>query len=403
MKDDVHVISPENRKPAWLLLGVWMGFIVVAGTMVAGGSLTQSFSFGNIVVLTLVANVLLGGIAAVFGYVGATTGSSFAHLSRLAFPGVSHRLVSLYVPIVLTFWFAVLASILGQYLVGTFHWNDSYTVPISMALCFLLSVTSYFGIQHLGILSAITVPLIVILGSYAVAVSPITGQEAASQIGSISAVNTGLGVIVSTWIMGATLNIPDITRFARSGRAGALIGLAGIVVGNSFNIIIGARAALIGGTADPGPLLLALGLPALGFVFVVANLWTTNDNNMYSASLGLSEAGQVSRRRSVLILASIAAVLVLFNVGNLQTIMSGILLMGATAPALAAVVLSSYLSRKVEAGASSVGFPWQAWVAWFGGAAISLNVEGILGLVVGTISAFAIHRGLSYAMQAIRN
>lgn len=306
--------------------------------------------------------------------------------------------MSLYVPIVLTFWFAVLSSILGQYLVGTFKVDESYVIPLSMGLCFLLSVTSYFGIQHLGILSAITVPAMLALGTYAVAVSPISGTEAVSEFGDLSALNLGLGVIVSTWIMGATLNIPDITRFARSGRAGALIGIVEIVVGNSFNIIIGARAALIGGTADPGPLLLSLGLPALGFFFVVANLWTTNDNNMYSASLGLSEAGKVPRSRSVLILAAVASLLVLFKVGNLQVIMSGILLMGATAPALAAVVLSSYLSSRGGGEPTSQEFPWQSWVAWIAGAAISLNIPGFLGLAVGTISAFAIHRGLSYAM-----
>lgn len=391
---------PLNPKPTWMLLSVWIGFIIVAGTMVAGGALTESLSFYDIVVLTLIANFILGGVAAVSGYIGAKTRYTFAQLSKFAFPGVSHRLVSLYVPTVLTFWFSVLASILGQYLSDSAGLSDEFTLPISMALCFLLSITSYFGIRYLGILSIITVPGIFVLAGYAVFTTTLEADQASFSIADLESVNIALGIIISTWIMGATLNAPDITRFARTARIGALIAFLGISIGNSFNIIVGARAALIGGTADPAPLLIALGLPALGFILVVSNLWTTNDNNMYSASLGFSEAAQLPRKKSVLALSTLAAALVLLDIGNLPSIMNGIMVMGATAPALAAVVFSGYLSaqKKKETSCQASLFPWHAWIAWFIGAGTSLYMSGLTGLLTGTLIAFLVHRGFNNTM-----
>ena len=386
---DTHVLLSTERKPLIYPLAVWLGFIVVVGTMAAGGSLTSSLNLHDIVVITLFTNIILGLIAALFGYMGAKTGKSFALLVADAFPGISSKIVALYVPFILVFWFAVVSSILGQYLGATFGFGENATLFLSMFSCFLFSVTSYLGIKSLSIFSTISVPIILILAGYAVFSQTIPASEIGNRLDDWSVVNNTVGLILSTWIMGATINIPDITRFARKPWHGALIGFLGIFVANSFNIIVGARAALIGGTADPAPLLIALGLPLFGFILVITNIWTTNDNNMYSAALGLAHATKSSRKKSVLALATIAAVLTLFKIGTLEYILNGFIIMGATAPALGAVVLSQYLHQRDT-------LAWKAWVAWFLGALVAYTADGGIGILSGMIVAFVIHRLLNY-------
>ena len=387
------VISTSQKKPWYLLLGVWLGFIIVVGTMAAGGSLSTMVNFKDLFILTLLANLILGGVAGIFGYIGAKSGRSFASFVNLIFPGTSSKVVSFYVPLILVFWFSVLSSILGQYLVGFFGFSDVWIMPISIVLCFVLSITSYFGITALGYLSIVAVPFIMGLIGYSVMNFVLPTFTMTSQLGNFTMVNTVLGIIVSTWIMGATINILDITRYAKTPMIGGLIAFFGIVLGNSFNILIGAWAALVGGTSDPAQLLIGLGLPFFGFLLVILNIWTTNDNNMYSSSVGMANVLSISRKKSVLFLSFFAVLFVVFGVSGINNIMQAILVMGSTAPALGAVVLSGYLlMNKFENFKFNSLF---GWVAWILASVVGIYFEGLIGIVVAFVLSLAIHYSLS--------
>jgi cytosine permease len=368
--------------PITQIIAIWLGFVIVVGTMSVGGALSQSASLTQVVTLVLSGNLILGLLAAIGGFVGAHSGQSFAQLASRAFGVSSGRLISLYVPIILTFWFAVLGALVGSVLCDLIGLNENLRVWLQILSCLVMASSAYLGIRGIAKLSLILVPLIFIVASWAMAQRFESFQQANKPL-SFTQINQILGLVLSTWIMGAMINLPDITRFCRSPKQGALVGFVGIFVGNSFNLILGATAAVATGSSNPSDMLAALGLPVIGVVLLIANVWSTNDNNMYSASLGISEATGLKNTHAVILCTLAASILCIFNPTSLETVMKGVIWMGSTAPALGAVVLASYLGELRGFRSSPIG----AWMGVSLGIATALAVNGAIGIVVSILMA----------------
>jgi NCS1 family nucleobase:cation symporter-1 len=94
----------------------------------------------------------------------------------------------------------------------------------------------------------------------------------------------GLDVVIGyqvSWI----LMFADYSRYTRSARGSATAVFLGLALTSAWMMPLGAIAARVAGSTDPGTMLSALGLGAAGAVLLTIATLTTNFVNIYMSSL----------------------------------------------------------------------------------------------------------------------
>ena len=390
-------VPQELRRPWWNIFSVWVGFIIVVGIMAIGGGMAAAMDLRELLWAVLVGNVILGLLAALSGYIGAQSGKSFAQLCCDIFPGYSGRIVCLYAPVTLVGWYSIECAIFGS-LIGHILGLNSIMSKFAMAAsAAVFCITTYIGFQGLRWLSFVLVPTIVVLGGYAFVYVVATGSGHFAFGPTPITFNEGLGLVIGSWALGVVAAYPDLARFARTAAVGAWMGFLGILVFNSLNFLIGAAGAALSGQYDPALILLAAGVPILAIVMGVGNVWTTNDANLYSASLGISRALPLGRRPAVLICAAISVVIAFFNPAEFSIFFVFLGLLGTTAPALGGVVLGGYfLIRNSQVMTS----PVPAWLGWVAGSIISYFTGGVVSVPAGFCAGFLVFWAVRAALGA---
>jgi len=374
----LEAVPQDRRLPAVQVFSIWIGFILVVGIMAVGGGLAAQLQKGDFVLAVVIGNIVLALFAAFTGYVGAKTGMAFNQMVRTAFPGKLGGMANLYVPVVLVGWYAVEAALFGSFVAQAFGLSEVAERIVMLLSALFFATSSYIGFRGLKWVSYVMVPLILVLGSYAV-LAVLQRSDLTFAFGEPITLSTGVSFVIASWIMGVLTSLPDLTRFCRKPIYGALVGGVGILVANSFNLIIGGYGASLSQQSDPALILYSLGFVVAGLIFSLANIWTTNDSNMYSASLNLSSLTGVSRRNCVLICTFVGAILAAFDPAKLTVIFTFLIFMGNTAPALAGVVYTAWILRKPS-------YPsWCPWAAWALGALASWWAGGLWALPLGII------------------
>lgn len=384
-----NAVPQEKRKHFLRLLPIWVGFILVVGVMSVGSGLAAGMDKNSAFNAIILGNLVLGVFAGISGFVGAHSGKSFSLLVEDSFTGVSSRLVSLYAPITLIGWYAVQASIFGSLIGQIFGFTGIAENIITLFAALLFSVTCYFGFRVLGLASMVLVPLIVLLCIYALwGVYDADSGNYAFGSETID-FETGFSLVVGSWILGVIASLPDISRYSKSAWSGALLGFLGIFIFNSLGITVGLLGAVYAETSDPASILLVAGAPVLALILGIANIWTTNDNNLYSASLGIARSLKIDRRKAVVGSALLGALVAFSNPSNFDIFFKFLFFLGNTAPALGGVVLGTYFYRMFATNLRASNLA--GWSGWILGSFTSTTFSGITAIVSGAISAFIIY------------
>jgi cytosine permease len=366
-----ETVPVTARRSPWAILTVFVGFIIVAGQMAVGGGLASKLPFDQLVLAVLLGNLISGLFAVFAGYTGALSGRSFALMTRDAFPGWSGRVAQMYVPLVLIGWYAIETAIFASILAVTFGLPESVEPVLAFFSAALFASATYVGFRGMRWVGVVAVPLMLLLGSYAIVHLVANGEGRFGFDEVPLTFPSAVAIVVGSWIMGALTALPDLTRFAKSARAGAVIGFVGIFVANSFNHLVGAAGAGLAGEADPARILATLGLAIPGLLFAVANIWTTNDGNLYSASLNAAVATGWTRTRAVALCAALAGVIAMFHPQNISSLFTFLLAMNVTAPPLAAVVLGRFWFER-RGWIRGPARPWHAWAGCITGTAVGV-------------------------------
>ena len=370
------------RKSPTEVFFVWVGYVMVVGVMAVGGGLATQATLEDILLGILLGNCLLGVFALFSGYVGAHSRQTFYQLIEGVFSGWSARIIGLYVPIVLICWYAIESSILGGFIGKVLGFQELGQSLIMVMVALLIGSSVYVGFRALKNLSLFFVPIIFILAIYATFSIGVSSIDLHVSNISQNGINYVASVVLGTWIMGVLTNLPDIARFSRSTTSGAMAGLAGILIGNSFNLLIGVFAWYFTKQSDPSEILISLGFLPLALLFAVSNIWTTNDSNMYSATLNLARVLSISRRQAVVLGVSIGAIGSFFNPAQLSFIFDFVFAMGVTAPALGGVVLGGYMMKEI------LNHSYINVVGVWSGLLIGCSVAYMYAGVVGVVSSF---------------
>jgi cytosine permease len=394
-KDDfTHTVVPEESRSAGLdILFVWMGFILVVASMSFGGGLAGQMASGDFILAILIGNALLAILAFISGYIGSRSGLSFGSLAAKVFPSGAWRIAILYIPLSLIGWYAIEAAIFGNLIADTFGLSDIVRRLIMAFAALFFSVSAYFGMRFMGKVSYFLVPLVLVIS--VVALLNIDSSTSLTFGFDENRIDlwTGISIVLSTWIFSVLLVLPDLTRFIRNPVIAGCVAAGGVFAANCIALAIGGLAAAYTGQSDPSLILVSIGFTPLAILLSFAGIWSTNDNNMYSSALSVARALSLPRRRVVLALAAIGAVIALFNPATITVMFQFLVFMGASAPPLAGIVLGGYVSSQAAISVPHGRIaPWAAWIA---ASAVTFQLSGVWVIPTGLVLGFVFWAVLS--------
>ena len=389
-----HGIDPvpkSERTKNWAdLFVIYTGLNIAMATLLVGGLLVPALTWYEILFVVLVGNSICGVLLVLMGHIGVDHGVPAAVASRsfLGHPGGT-MLSSVALVISLTGWFAVNAELGGMAVDQAVSPLIGFSSPSLMILLLGAGnvVVALVGIESIKWLSRLSVPLLLavmvwltakILMEYSLI--ELVSYEATGEIAVTTAIDwTVGGLIVGVFIAS------DISRHVRSRRDNWIGVMLGVVPSAAFLMVLGALASRATGNWNPVEGVQSMGMGAPALFVIVFSTWTTNDINLYSGGLALTNIfPSLSRLQNTLILGVVGVGLAMSRITEQFTGFMD-LLVYLFAP-LVGVALADYfvvgkgLLRPPNAQVSDIGQadPWNInWPAW---------LAIVIGVVVGAFT-----------------
>ncbi|TEA74236.1 cytosine permease [Allopusillimonas ginsengisoli] len=336
-------VPASARKSALALSAVMLGLTFFSASMWTGGALGTGLGFNDFFLAVLAGNLMLGLYTSALGYIGARTGLSTHLLARYSFGVKGSWLPSALLGGTQVGWFGVGVAMFAIPVAKATGWDTNVLIAVSG---FLMTITVYFGIAGLTLLSAVAVPAIIGLGSYSVwlAVGDAGGISALRQLVPADPLPfaSAVALVVGSFISAGTLTA-DFVRFGRSARLAVLISMVAFFLGNSLMFVFGAAGAAAVGQADISDVMIAQGLLIPAIVVLGLNIWTTNDNALYASGLGFSNITGLPSRTLSMINGAIGTLSSLWLYNHF---VGWLIFLSAAIPPVGGVIIADYLTRR---------------------------------------------------------
>ena len=393
-------VTKEGRKSNLSMFMVMLGFTFFSASMWAGQNLAAGLNFGGFIGAIILGGIILGTYTGTLGFIGAKTGLTLDMLAHRSFGRKGSWLPSAMISFTQMGWFgvglAMFAIPIAQELMGLEVTPDHmpYQGYILVAIAgLLMTASAYFGIKSLTVISYIAVPLVGILGTVAMILAVHRGdatlvqQFAATNDGSLTII-AGAGLVIGSFVSGGTAT-PNFARFSKNGKIGFWVTVVAFFLGNSLMFFFGAVSSIYVGGNDIFEVMLNLNLFWFAVIVLGLNIWTTNDNALYSSGLGLSNIFGFSKKTMVLvggIIGTIAAVWLYWNFCGWLNVLN------CTLPPIGAILIISYFMNQNDYMSDDVKIKTVNWASVIGvvlGAVVAnllkWGIPSINGMVVAVI------------------
>ena len=384
-------VTKEGRKSNLSMFMVMLGFTFLSASMWVGQQMAAGLNFGQFIGALILGGIILGAYTGALGYIGAETGLTLDMLAHRSFGRKGSWLPSAMISFTQIGWFgvglAMFAIPVAKELLGLDVTMEHmpYQGYLLVALAgLLMTASAYFGIKSLTIISYIAVPAVGILGTVAMILAVKRGDASlvdqfAVNSGTLSVIG-GAGLVVGSFVSGGTAT-PNFARFSKNAKIGCLVTVIAFFLGNSLMFFFGAVSSIyVGGAAnDIFDVMMKLGLFWMAVLVLGLNIWTTNDNALYSSGLGLSNIFGFSKKTMVLvagIIGTIAAVWLYWNFCGWLNILN------CTLPPIGAILIISYFMNRNDYKSDNVKIDTVNWAS-------------VIGVVLGAVVANLLHWGIA--------
>ena len=385
-------VPQEGRRGFVTMFMIMLGFTFFSASMWAGQEMAAGLDFWGFVKALILGGVILGIYTGLLGYVGAKTGLSMDLLARKAFGERGSCISSAMISFTQIGWFgvgvAMFALPVSKELLGGSE-AAMWILVILAGGC--MTASAYFGIESLTVISYIAVPLVGILGTVAMVMAVSRGDgtiidQFAVSSGSLTVVG-GAGLVIGSFVSGGTAT-PNFTRFAKDAKTGTVATVVAFFLGNSLMFFFGAIAYIFVGGNDIFEVMIRLGLFQLAVVVLGLNIWTTNDNALYSAGLGLANIFHQKKKPMVLVSGIIGTVLSVWLYNNFCGWLN---ILNCTLPPVGIILVMSYFMNR-EAYEKHAEEKNPVNVNWFavGGVILGAIVANILNWGIASINGMAV-------------
>ena len=378
-------VDAAGRKSNLSMFMVMLGFTFFSASMWVGQQLAAGLDWWSFVWALVLGGLILAAYTGALGWIGAESGLSLDMLARRSFGTKGSWLPSAMISFTQTGWFgvglAMFAIPVAKELMGlevtpdSMPWQGYLLVAVAGIL---MTASAYFGIKSLTIISYIAVPAVAILGTVAMIMAVQRGDtglieqfaKGTKDLGVIA----GAGLVVGSFVSGGTTT-PNFTRFAKSGKVGLWITVVAFFLGNSLMFLFGAVSSIYAGGNDIFEVMLNLNLFYLAVLVLGLNIWTTNDNALYTAGLGLSNIFGLSKKTWVIIsglIGTVAAVWLYWNFCDWLNVLN------CTLPPVGIILILHYFCNRGK----EVKVPVVDWSA-------------VIGVIAGAVVANLVHWGFA--------
>lgn len=386
-------VPKESRRSFLTMFMIMLGFTFFSASMWVGQEMAAGLDFWGFIKALLLGGAILGVYTGLLGYVGAETGLSLDLLSIRAFGRKGSYLPSAMTSFTQIGWFGVGVAMFAIPVANElFGGSEAVQWVLIVIAGACMTASAYFGIKSLTIVSYIAVPLVAILGTVAMVMAVKQGDgtiidQFAVSSGSLTVIG-GAGLAIGSFVSGGTAT-PNFTRFAKDGRSGTLATVIAFFIGNSLMFFFGAIAYIFVGGNDIFEVMIRLGLFYMAILVLGLNIWTTNDNALYTAGLGLANIFHQRKKPMVLIsgiIGTLLSVWLYYNFCNWLNILN------CTLPPVGIILVLAYFMNKKAYDNDTVKI---VEVDWFAVAGV------ILGAIVANVVTWGIASINGMAVAAV--
>ena len=388
-------VDAAGRKSNLSMFMVMLGFTFFSASMWVGQKLADGLNWWDFVWALLLGGLILAAYTGALGWIGAESGLSLDLLARRSFGTKGSWLPSAMISFTQIGWFgvglAMFAIPVAKQIMGLSvePGNMEWQVYLLVAIAgILMTASAYFGITSLTIISYIAVPLVAILGTVAMILAVRNGDtglvEQFAKGSKDLGILAGIGMVVGSFVSGGTAT-PNFARFAKSAKVGLWTTVVAFFLGNSLMFLFGAVSSIYVGGNDIFDVMLNLNLFYFAVLVLGLNIWTTNDNALYSGGLGLSNIFGFSKKTMVIvsgIIGTVAAIWLYYNFCDWLNILN------ATLPPVGIILILHYFCNRGKEVKEPV-VDWSAVIGVIAGAVVAnlvhWGVASINGMVVAAV------------------
>ena len=188
---------------------------------------------------------------------------------------------------------------------------------------------------------------------------------------------------VGSFVSGGTAT-PNFARFAKDGKSGAITTVVAFFIGNSLMFFFGAVSSIFVGGNDIFEVMVRLNLFYLAVLVLGLNIWTTNDNALYTAGLGLANIFHQKKKPMVLlsgIIGTVASVWLYYNFCGWLNILN------CTLPPVGMILVLAYFMNKEDFETDQ---PKLKTIDWFAGVILGAIVANLLHWGIASINGMVV-------------
>lgn len=395
----LQAVPRSRRKPLIQLIVVQVGWNISVSSFLVGGVVGGGTTFGEGMAAIAIGNLILAVIATLVGIIGYRSGLTSYLAARAVFGRNGSIVVSLILGLVAMGFIGVLMDTWGvavNRLLPAVP-SQAFVIAFALAIC----TTAIFGFKGLQTFSMIAVPIQIAIALVALfrigtlddGFTGVFAHEPAVAIGFSAA----LSAVVAVWVTGAAL-VADVQRYALRARDVVISCFLSFFVGVGIFEVVATVSAMKVGESNFVVVMQGLGLLALAAVLLFLALWSTADNNIYSASLAFTNASNLMGLKLKKPVWTIVAVLIAVGIallGVADRFAEFLDVIGVVVPPFAGVLLAHFwvLERHMDPQRLLGNLPsvrWEAVACWVVGALIAryadfLQADAIEGLVAGFV------------------
>ena len=372
-------VPQEQRRGFWAMFVVMLGFTFFSASMWTGTTLGNGLTVSKFFLAVLLGNLILGAYTSALAYMASSTGLSVHLLARRSFGKRGSALPSAILAITQIGWFGVGVAMCAFPIVTYLKEKGiecNIWIPVIIS-GILFTTSAYFGIKALTIVSLVAVPAIAIGGGFSALKVFCDNPDAWNTLKNFTpagdsalTLSAAVALTIGSFISGGTCT-PDFVRFAK----------------DSLMFLFGAVGGMFYKTNDISNVLVAQGLLIPGIIVLTFNIWTTNDNALYTSGLGLANITGFPKKYLVLICGTLGTIFAVTLYNNFCGYLN---ILNTFIPPVGAVLMADFfvVRRKNIKSNAVPGNGKPAILAWAIGTLVANFVQYGFKAINGMIVAF---------------
>lgn len=388
MNDFERQAVPHEKTLSWIhiaLVYTGVALTIPAFFLIADVTLSLGYYYGCLAIL--LSSIILSTFGIMTGVVGSKTNLSSYMIITNVFGCQAAKVINILFVITLVGWFGVTATFFAQAANNILELGYQSWLLIGTLL---MIFTAIYGFRGLHVFSLVVVPfLLIFLYTFAIISLKETSFSDILSIPGNRRISFGSAVsmLVGGMMVGVAI-FPDLTRYTKSAKDGALAGVTSFMVTILFALPI-MIPVLYYQQANIVELIQKFGYPLWALLLIILASWSSNDNNLYSGALSLTTIFKnVSKSTIVLALATCGYIFSAINITNY--FVAFLMFLSIIIPPIASIYSVDFLiNNKLK---MQCNINYKALIAWFVGVLVALftapkNVYGLEFFSITTIPA----------------